>query len=104
MPEAICAAYGLAEATVFVPADRIDRPPRITRFDRNQLAAGEAIEAAASETGSATTALVSCGVPAGQRIAIVAPETSQELPDGRVGEIRVCGPNVSRRYWQQPER
>ncbi len=105
VPEAICAAYGLAEATVFVAADRIDKLPRITRFGRNQLALGRAIEMApGSETDFPTIVLVSCGMPAGQRITIVDPDTGMELPSGRVGEIRVCGPNVSRRYWRQPER
>jgi fatty acid CoA ligase FadD32 len=109
-PEAICAAYGLAEATVFVAADRIDRPPRITRFDRNRLAAGTAVPvpddgpAGDEPPGSEPRALVSCGVPAGQQIAIVDPDTGHRLPDGRVGEIRVSGPNVSRRYWHQPGR
>ncbi|HST83272.1 MAG TPA: fatty acyl-AMP ligase [Kineosporiaceae bacterium] len=101
-PEAMCAAYGLAEATVFVAADRIDRAPKITRFDRRGLASGTAL-AVESADGEATV-LVSCGLPVGQRIMIVDPDTSEQLPDGRVGEIRVCGPNVARRYWQQPER
>jgi fatty acid CoA ligase FadD32 len=114
VPEAICAAYGLAEATVFVTADRIDRAPRFTRFDRNQLAAGQAVEVAGrdserdddgdDERDGETRVLVSCGVPVGQRITIVDADTGLTLPDGRVGEIRVCGPNVSRRYWRQPER
>jgi fatty acid CoA ligase FadD32 len=104
-PEAMCAAYGLAEATVFVTADRIDRPPKITRFDRSQLAAGRAVEVASdTETYASAIVLVSCGTPVGQRIAIVDPETTKELPGGRVGEVWVSGPNVSRRYWRQPER
>ena len=101
-PEAICAAYGLAEATVFVAADRTDRPPRITRFDRNRLAAGRAVAVTSPDTD--TRVLVSCGRPGGQRIMIADPDTGRTLPDGHVGEVRVCGPNISRRYWQQPER
>jgi fatty acid CoA ligase FadD32 len=66
LPQALCAAYGLAEATAFVAADRPDRPPTVTRFDR--------------------MALVSCGTPVGQEVAIVD------------GEIRVRGPNVSRQH------
>ena len=100
-PEAMSAAYGLAEATVFVAADRIDRVPKITRFDRDHLAAGRAVQVASD---GESRALVSCGAPVGQRIAIVDPATSAVRADGRVGEIRVSGPNVSRRYWNQPER
>jgi fatty acid CoA ligase FadD32 len=113
-PEALCAAYGLAEATVFVAADRIDRPPTITFFDRNRLAEGTAMPVTANtgdtngdtnaETSFPPMVLVSCGEPAGQAVTISDPDTGLPVPDGRVGEIRVCGPNISRRYWRQPER
>ena len=99
---------------MFVTADRIDRPPRITRFDRNELATGTAVQVGPDngetdgetdgKTESGARVLVSCGVPVGQRITIVDPDTSKALPHGRVGEVWVSGPNVSRRYWQQPER
>ena len=98
---AICPAYGLAEATVYVAGHGIDRPPRVVAVDRDELAAGRAVAAAA---GAGRTALVSCGPPAGQRVAVVDPGTGAALPDGRVGEIWVHGPNVARRYWRQPER
>jgi len=98
---AICPAYGLAEATVFVAADGIDRRPRAMSFDRDRLGAGRAVPAHADAD---RTTLASCGRPAGQRVAIVAPERAVALPDGQVGEIWVQGPNVARRYWRQPER
>ncbi|MCW6010640.1 fatty acyl-AMP ligase [Micromonospora sp. CPCC 205371] len=97
---AICAAYGLAEATVFVAGDPPDRPPTVTRFDRVALAAGTARVA---EDGAASSALVSCGRPVGQRVAIVDPDRRVRLPDGQVGEIWVYGANTARRYWRQPE-
>jgi fatty acid CoA ligase FadD32 len=97
---AICAAYGLAEATVFVSGDSPERPPTVTRFDRVALAAGTARVA---EEGAATSALVSCGRPVGQRVAIVDPDRRVRLPDGQVGEIWVYGANTARRYWRQPE-
>ncbi len=98
---AICPAYGLAEATVFVAADGVDRPPRTASFDRVQLAAGRAVPAPA---GADRSVLASCGRPAGQRVVIVAPEHGVALPDGQVGEIWVQGPNVARRYWGRAER
>jgi len=97
---AICPAYGLAEATVFVAADGLDRRPRVVSFDRYQLGAGRAVPA---QAGADRSTLASCGRPAGQRVAIVAPERAVALPDGQVGEIWVHGPNVARRYWHQPE-
>lgn len=97
---AICAAYGLAEATVFVAGDPPERPPTVTRFDRVALAAGTARVA---RDGAATSELVSCGRPVGQRVAIVDPDRRVRLPDGEVGEIWVYGANTARRYWRQPE-
>jgi len=95
---ALCPAYGLAEATVYVAGHGIDRPPRAVAFDRDRLAAGEAVPAAADAQPSV---LVSCGPPAGQEVAVADPATGERLPAGRVGEIRVRGANVARRYWRR---
>jgi acyl-CoA synthetase (AMP-forming)/AMP-acid ligase II len=48
------------------------------------------------------TALVSCGRPIGQSVAIVGPDGRQR-PPGVTGEIWVSGPNVARGYWNRPE-
>ena len=97
---ALCPAYGLAEATVYVAGHGIDRPPRAVAFDRDRLASGEAVPA---DDTAEQSVLVSCGPPAGQEVAIVDPETGEPLPDGRVGEIRVRGANVARRYWRRED-
>jgi fatty acid CoA ligase FadD32 len=94
--------YGLAEATVFVTAAADDVPPKIVTVDRGRLAQGEL--AVAGQDGERTTALVSCGRPMGQYVAIVNPDTRAEQPDGRVGEIWVHGPNVAPGYWRNSER
>ncbi|MEV4055040.1 AMP-binding protein [Amycolatopsis sp. NPDC049688] len=48
------------------------------------------------------TALVSCGRPAGQAVAIVGPD-GRRRPPGAAGEIWVSGPNVARGYRNRPE-
>ncbi|WP_328615972.1 fatty acyl-AMP ligase [Amycolatopsis sp. NBC_00355] len=88
-------SYGLAEATVFVTT-AADAAPRVTTFDRDALGEGTAREAGAG------VRLVACGAPAGQHVALVAPDTAVALPDGSVGEIWVHGPNVGDGYWQNP--
>jgi fatty acid CoA ligase FadD32 len=93
--EALCPAYGLAEATVYVSAASPDEPVRVTSFDRDALAAGEAKEGQGTD-------LISCGRSTGQRVAVVA--DGAELPDGKVGELWVRGPNVAKGYWRQPAR
>ncbi|AGM07402.1 fatty acyl-AMP ligase [Amycolatopsis keratiniphila] len=94
-PDKTRPAYGLAEATVFVTTGP-GVPPRVTTFDRAALGAGTARP---SEDG---LKLVACGVPVGQRVALVDPETGVALKDGSVGEIWVHGPNVGTGYWQKP--
>jgi len=47
----------------------------------------------------------SVGVPMSEenRVTIVAPGTTERVPDGEVGELLVSGPNVSAGYWRRPE-
>jgi len=99
-PEAHTPAYGLAEATVFVAATGRDEPALVTDFDRDALREGRAVPHAGT---GARSALVSCGRPTGQRVRIV-DATGSALPDGRVGEVWVQGPNVARAYWRDPAR
>ncbi|GHF00424.1 fatty-acid--CoA ligase [Amycolatopsis deserti] len=97
-PEVHRASYGLAEATVLVSVTDAGTPSRQVTFDRDRLAAGTASPA----SGGATTTLVSCGRPVGQRIRIVDPD-GVPVPDGTVGEIWVSGPNIGQGYWDRPD-
>ncbi|GAA4087486.1 fatty acyl-AMP ligase [Actinomadura miaoliensis] len=101
-PGAQAPGYGLAEATVFVSAAADDTPPRVVHADREALTRGELVLCA--EGSDRAGALVSCGRPVGQIVAIVDPETRREQPDGRVGEIWVHGPNTAHGYWRNSER
>ncbi|MBW8482978.1 fatty acyl-AMP ligase [Actinomadura parmotrematis] len=94
--------YGLAEATVFVTAAADPAPPRILHVDRDALTQG--VLTLADEGSERASALVSCGGPQGQYVAIVDPETRREQPDGTVGEIWVHGPNTAPGYWRNSER
>nr|WP_246076606.1 fatty acyl-AMP ligase [Amycolatopsis cihanbeyliensis] len=95
-----CPSYGLAESTVLVAGVPAGAAAVSTTFYREQLARGEAVPADPGEPSTVT--LTSCGWPAGQEVRIVHPATGAELPDGRIGEIWVSGPNIGRGYWQQP--
>ncbi|NEA35837.1 fatty acyl-AMP ligase [Streptomyces sp. SID13031] len=102
-------AYGLAEAVVFVTSALIDIPPTITPFDRHALTTGVLRPADARTTGAQgpadgpATELVSCGPPRGQTLVIADP-AGAPLPPGRIGEICIAGPNVTRGYWSDPAR
>ncbi|MFI0406412.1 fatty acyl-AMP ligase [Actinomadura sp. 3N508] len=101
-PGAQAPGYGLAEATVFVTAAAENVPPKVVSADRDALTHGDL--RLCDEGSERASSLVSCGRPSGQIVAIVDPETCAELPDGRVGEIWVHGPNVAAGYWRNPER
>ncbi|MBB5850247.1 fatty acyl-AMP ligase [Amycolatopsis umgeniensis] len=98
-PEVHRSSYGLAEATVLVSVTEAGKAPREVTFDRDRLAAGVATPAA---PGTGSTTLVSCGLPAGQRIRIADPVTGALVEPGRVGEIQVNGPNIGVGYWGRP--
>lgn len=101
-PTAIKPSYGIAEATLFIANIASDAEPAATYFDREKLAAGEAVAVAADAPNA--VAQVSCGVPARSLHAVVVdPDTGAELPDGRVGEFWLYGDNIGRGYWNRPE-
>ncbi|NGO06820.1 fatty acyl-AMP ligase [Streptomyces sp. HC44] len=97
-PAAHCAAYGLAEATVFVTADSPDVPPSTVACDADALARGRVEESPDAEAA----VLVPCGAPVGQEVRIVDADGAV-LPEGRVGEIQLRGPNIGLGYWKRAE-
>ena len=77
-------SYGLAEATLAVSAGAPGAP------------LGQAANGGQSLAGS--------GAPLPEtEVRIVDPQTRTEAPQGRVGEIWVRSPTISRGYWNQPE-
>ncbi|MFE9253844.1 fatty acyl-AMP ligase [Streptomyces sp. NPDC006879] len=95
-PQALVAGYGLAESTLLVTGERdggAERTVDAAALEKHQLAEPVA-------DGPVRT-LLSCGRPGRHaRLRIVDPETRQDLPEGRIGEIWVSGPSVARGYWR----
>ncbi|MFF2200277.1 fatty acyl-AMP ligase [Streptomyces sp. NPDC058145] len=88
--EALYPCYGLAEATLMVTGGTAGTPPTL-------LAAADGTPNA----GEADAAAVGCGRPGpGVTVAVVHPESRQELPEGEVGEIWVGGASVAKGYWR----
>jgi fatty-acyl-CoA synthase len=95
-------SYGIAEATLFASSIAPSAEPTVSYFDRDQLARGRAVRTAAGSPNA--VAHVSCGqVARSQWAVIVNPDTGEEVPDGRVGEIWLHGNNVCRGYWGRPD-
>jgi acyl-CoA synthetase (AMP-forming)/AMP-acid ligase II len=95
---ALCAFYGLAEATVLVSGGRTKQGPATRTLSRASLKHHQ-ISAPASDADRHT--LVGCGhAVSGERLVIVDPQTPRELGANYIGEIWVSGPNVARGYWK----
>ncbi len=99
---AVRPSYGMAEAALFVSSIRPYTEPTAVYLDREQLGCGRAVRVEADAPNA--LAQVSCGeVAVSQWAAIADPDTGQELPDERVGEIWLHGDNIGRGYWARPE-
>ena len=100
-PEAFYPCYGLAEATLMVSGGSKAARPVVRFVERSALQAGQVVQT--STAGLHSRALVGCGGPAlDQDIVVVDPESRRAAEPGRVGEIWLAGPSVSRGYWGDP--
>ena len=101
--EAFYPCYGMAEATLFATGPlHGELRPIIQRFDATALERGDAVATASQDLPTRT--LVSCGKPdPALTVEIVDPERCVRCASGRVGEIWLAGPSVSRGYWGQSE-
>lgn len=100
-PRSVKPSYGLAEATVFVATTPVEEAATLLNVDSEQLQHG--VVSTDVREGSRPVTLVACGNAIGQHLAIVDPETRELLPEGRVGEIWLNGPNIGVGYWNLPD-
>ncbi|KQB83468.1 FadD32-like long-chain-fatty-acid--AMP ligase [Corynebacterium lowii] len=95
-------SYGLAEASLLVTTPQTEQRPITAYFDREALTQGRAKKVEPDHP--AAVALISNGqVVVPQRLAVVDPETRQELPDGHIGELWNHGANLAAGYFNRPE-
>jgi 8-amino-7-oxononanoate synthase len=100
--EAFYPCYGLAEATLIVTGGFKQAQPVVRSFDGPSLEQHEVVPADAGAAGC--RALVgSGGNLLDQTIVIADPETGEQRPANRVGEIWVSGPSVAEGYWRRDE-
>lgn len=100
--DAFFPCYGLAETSLIVTGNRAGSLPVVRTYQRAALEENKIVEASEEDEGARS--LVSSGqLPADHEVAIVDPEMGVRCPAGRVGEIWVSGPSVSRGYWNRPQ-
>src|SRR5207244_9879488 len=91
----------MAEATVHISGNRRGEGALTRTVSRDALKRHQAAAPASREDGQL---LVSSGRSlAGERIAIVDPESRLRLEPLRVGEVWVHGPHIAQGYWRNSE-
>src|SRR5205085_4135586 len=93
--------YGLAEATLIVAGGAKAAAPVVYSVEDAALEQHRVSGAGAEHTH--VHALVGCGWPIDQRLAIVRPDTLSRCAAGEVGEIWVAGLSVAQGYWERSE-
>jgi amino acid adenylation domain-containing protein len=100
--QAFLPCYGLAEATLFVSGERVDRAPVVERVAAAGLEAGRALPPAAAEL-AVVRRLVGCGRPPREiEVRVVDPERRVLRAAGEVGEIWIAGESIARGYFRRP--
>jgi len=100
--ESFYPCYGLAEATLLVSGGAAAPKPLVKTVRAEALKRHRIIEADGGQPDSHS--LVASGrVGPGHRVVVANPKTLTHCPEGRVGELWVSGPSVSRGYYNRPE-
>ncbi|HLM44423.1 MAG TPA: fatty acyl-AMP ligase, partial [Myxococcaceae bacterium] len=100
-PAALFPVFGLAEVTLKAPGPQ-GRGLVTLSVDKEALKEDRVVPLPMGDANAAE--IVSCGESEeGYGLAIVQPESREPLPEGRVGEVWVCGPSVAQGYWCKPE-
>jgi acyl-CoA synthetase (AMP-forming)/AMP-acid ligase II len=94
-------SYGLAEATVFVTGGlREASPKQITVNVHDLYEKGRVVISSSAPSQT----LISCGKPGlGLCLAIIDPQKNTQLDEDLIGEIVICGDNVTSGYWQRED-
>jgi thioester reductase-like protein len=99
--EALCTAYGMAEATLRVTLGQPGAPPVLLQVSARAL---EQNRIQPTDTGADAHVLVGSGrAGPAPSVAIVDAGTSRRLGEDQVGEIWIRGRNIGQGYWGRPE-
>ena len=97
-PNALMPCYGMAEATLAMSFDRLDRPMTTLTIDRDAYEGDKVAKVAPDGIE-----LVGCGATFPNHDVGIMNERGELLEDGAVGEIVFRGPSVTRGYFQNED-
>jgi len=97
--EAMCPAYGLAEASVALTLGPLRRPPLVDRIAREPFERAREIRPASADDPRALC-FVSCGWPLRDHDVRIADTSDQPVGDRCEGRIQFRGPSVTRGYFR----
>jgi len=101
--EAFYPCYGMAETTLFVAGGLKKEPFKTIQVSAAALKINKIEKHSTAD--SDRKILTSCGrAKLSEKIIIADPDTRLCCPDGAIGEIWVSGPNVTKGYWNKPEK
>ena len=93
-------AYGLAEATLYVSAEQSDLDFIYSSYSQEELKNNRVVPVGKNHPQAYS--IVSCGKPH-PILKIIHPDTHEELPEQRIGEIWINSPSVAKGYWKNEE-
>ncbi|MQY03457.1 AMP-binding protein [Actinomadura macrotermitis] len=102
-------AYGMAETTLLVTMDHVQRDPLAIRPDSESLAFGEPVRIldqhvlGADSVGAKAGWVVGCGTPEEDVPVAIVDDEGRELEPGRLGEIVVGGESACQGYYAGAE-
>lgn len=100
-PQAFFPCYGMAEATVLMSANSRGQGATIHKVSKAGL---QKLRAEPPADAGDMQPIVGCGkAAAGTTIAIVDPDSHEELPALCIGEVWGRGPHIAQGYWRKPE-
>ena len=105
--DALRPGLGMAEASLLVSVPQAVERPKVLWLDREALSAGRAEQVEVTDPTNppaGVMSLMGLGEPtAAASVTVVDPETGEELPDDRIGELWIHGDNVASGYYGRPD-
>jgi fatty-acyl-CoA synthase len=96
-------SYGMAEATLAVSFSPLDQGVTVDVVDRHRLTEDHLASPATNGSAENRRSFVVCGTPLPDHTVEIRDPYGEPLPERRIGEIFVKGPNIASGYLNDPE-